>query len=501
MGIKQLSKVLSENKNVISEFNNGTIFNETIRSVTRGKQKLSRFVFHVDTSLIFYKHLFGGSDMNSVYESVRDGIRDIKSKKNKIIFYSEPTCNRRKGDTHAKRKQTHEQTHVRVAANIETIIQRHVAAKKPIPEKIIEKKVATVIEDIKEEDKLNNQLGIDVPGLDMKFISLLEYKKDAPEKEYETYLSELEYFSNNDIYETPSSTQAPSETEDSFFDIGEEFEPSDTLSSLSLADKTEEDLDDGIEDMKHTYNVIKDRKQLFNGFIMNNSMAYHKRYIMEKLLSENVISTSDIIESEFLDAELNIIKNISDNYIKYNNIIISTDQDCILFGLHYIDKGVFFTKERLSSDPRDLTIVLNTRLSKNVSLITAFFNESDYFKGLPKTTVTPIRMRNFLSLYSEIMEENFNLQELIGIYTKWFVKSYNKMEKNEIRLMTSSVEKYFESFSSFLALEKSFFTNPDINRGLTIEELDLYFLDTNPKLPYIDILGNRVSALYTYEHF
>lgn len=487
MGIKQLNKVLSENKNIISKNNNEIYFKEALASVTRGEGRLCKFVYHIDTSLIVYKHLFGGNDMESVYTTIKNGVLDIKKKKNKVIFYSEPWRNKRKSYTQQQRKQAHDQTQTKVITSIDIIIKKHMHAKKPIPEKIIKQEVSTVYEDIREENKLNTQLGIDTPELDTKFISLLEYDKDCPKKKYETYLSELEYFSNNDIYKKQPSSSSAHEVESSFFDFGEECD--------------EDKSDNATETINHSYNVIKDRKQLFTGFLMNNPMTHHKRYITDRLIEDKVISKKDIIGSEFLDAELNIIKNIKEIYSKYNNIIISTDQDCLLFGLYHIDKGVFFMKEKLSSDPQDISIVLNTRLSKNISLITSFFNESDYFKGLEKTSVTPKRMKTFLIEYSEIMSETFELRDLIAIYTKWFVKHIKQINDKGGAKQSCDVDKYFDSFSSFLKLEESFFTKDDINKGLTINELDNYFINVNPRIPYINILSIRVNELYTYEHF
>lgn len=444
MGIKDLNKTLSSVNAVINKKYNQNLLKRFYPMFCNNTEGISGFVCHIDLSLILYKFLYSYDNMEDVYKNIKRRILELKNNNNIVLLYLEPLKNKRKEETQKERKECQ----LKVKTNLKNDIQREI----------------DLFNEFKSDDIEINQSLLEAIGFneDNKKISFEEYNKniDIINIESEIYVKKTYH-----------------EAEAAVFDHG-----------FSSVDLDESNLDflktsDG-EAEKVEYNVIKDKKQLFQYFLYQNSINNHSKYIINRLLNEEIISNNDLIKSIYFDAEINIIHEIKEKYSTKKNLVISVDQDCILFALLHHKTKYIYLKNSINMGPDDLTIIKNNFLTKNIAILTAFFNKTDYFKGVRNCGITEKRLDRFLTA-TEIFKYQLNLKEIVSSYLDWFIHD-TKVNITESEESLTFVQEYFINFQLYLSLDPVFYITNKKYKRLEISEVHNYFINDEFMLPYLD---------------
>jgi len=133
----------------------------------------------------------------------------------------------------------------------------------------------------------------------------------------------------------------------------------------------------------------------------------------------------------------------------------------------------------------DLTIIRNDYTSKNIAILTAFLNKTDYFKGVQNCALTPLRLRSFMADFDFIMNTEINIEELIATYIYWFATNKKPEIKNE-EIDFENVKKYFENFKLYLSLDKTFYEKNINFPRMTVNKLHQYFILMKQEIPFFD---------------
>lgn len=439
MGISGLNKNLIEVESIINKNNNKTIFNHVLSLFCDEKKHIKKFIFHIDLSLMLYKFLYISDNMETVYNHIKRNLLSLKKYDNKILFYLDPEINVRKAETHGERKALLKQTQEK-----------------------LKKKINKDLDLFKEFKSTGSNLKIN-----NVLLEAIGFNNDEDENiTFDEYKKKIEIFKNNSniyIYDDSIKKELG---EYSIFDHG-----------LSFLDDEDEEESEDVE----PYN----NKLLFQYFLNKNKMKYHHRYLTERLIEENIISKDVLIDSERFDGEINIIYNIKKKYINKKNLITSIDQDCVLFALLHIKTKYIYIKGGIGTNSEDLTIIKNNYISKNVAILTAFLNKTDYFKGVQDCSLTPLRLRSFMNDFEFIIDTEINIEELIGTYMYWFITNKKKEIKNE-EIIFDNVKKYFENFKLYLSLEQSFYEKSINFPKMNVNKLHKYFILTKQEIPFFD---------------
>jgi hypothetical protein len=439
MGIKDLNKSLVAVNAVINKKSNKNLLKKFIPLFCNKTKGISGFVCHVDLSLVLYRFLYSFDNMEDVYRNIKKRILELKSNNNEILFYLEPYKNKRKEETHKEREISQNKTKLHLKNDIEKEIE------------------------LFNNFKLDDQIEINESLLGAIGFYTSEEKKTT----FEDYIKNIQVINEEkDMYIKKKNVEQETELFDHGFSI------------------PEEDLEFIKEDEKKEYNIIRDKKQLFHFFLYQNSMSNHKKYIITRLLDENVIKREELIESAFFDGEINIISEIKNRYVGKKNLIISIDQDCILFALLHHPTKYIYLKNNISIEPDDLNIIKNNYLTKNIALLTAFFNKTDYFKGISNCGITVTRLKKYLS-GNVVFTHKLDFEEVISSYLQWFIKSQKNIILSETNTL-SLVHEYINNFQLYISLDPNFYSNNKCFKKLEISDLHNYFLDKEQMIPYIN---------------
>lgn len=455
MGIKDLNKSLGVVNAIINKKSNMNLLKKFIPLFCNKTKGISGFVCHIDLSLVLYRFLYSFDNMEDVYSNIKKRILELKSNNNEILLYLEPCKNKRKEETHKER----EVTQTKIKLSLKNDIQKEIE----------------LFNNFKTDDQIeiNNYL-LEAIGF---------YSSSTEKISFEEYTKNIEIINQEkDIYTTKKSIGETSiKQENEIFEHG-----------FSIP---EEDLEFLKEDKQKEYNIIKDKKQLFHFFLYQNSMSNHKKYIISRLLNEKVIKNEELVESIFFDGEINIISEIKNKFVDKKNLIISIDQDCILFALLHHPTKYIYLKNNIGIDPDDLNIIKNNYLTKNIALLTAFFNKTDYFKGVTNCGITVVRLKKYLSKI-EVFKYKLNFEEIIASYLQWFIKTSNNILISETNSL-SYVKDYISNFQLYISLDPSFYSNNKCFKKLEISDLHNYFIDKEQMVPTInEEIGDIIYQKY-----
>lgn len=444
MGINGLNKNLIEAGSVINKNNNQKTFNHVLCLFCDEKKYIKKFIFHIDLSLMLYKFLYISDNMETAYNLIKKNLLSLKKNNNKILFYLDPERNVRKAETQGERRYMLKQTQEK-----------------------LKKKIIKDLDLFKEFKSSGSNLKIN----DI-LLEVIDFNNDEELNiTFEEYKEKIEIFkNNNNIYIFDDSIKKEL-CRHSIFD-----------NELSFPDDEDDDV---LEDVE-PYN----NKLLFQYFLNKNKMKHHHRYLIERLIEENIISNDMIIKSERFDGEINIIYNIKKKYINKKNLITSIDQDCVLFALLHIETKYIYIKGGIGGNGEDLTIIKNNYISKNVAILTAFLNKTDYFKGIKDCGLTPLRLRSFIDAYEFIIDNEIDIEELIATYIYWFVTYKKNKIKNE-EIIFDNIKNYFENFKLYLSLEYSFYEKNIKFPKINVDILHQYFILNKQPIPFLDETSNK----------
>lgn len=441
MGIPQLNKNLENvNKKIeIKNLKNTTNYNALVNLFGENNQ-IKNFKINIDLSIVLYKELFSSISYNEVLEKMTTYINNIKQNNNEIKLYSDPDKNTRKITLHNLRSNSKKQMVEQYKKNL----KQEISNMKTIDSNII---------------------------LNQKLIDILNLNNDIILNKitYEEYVEQIEFISNpkNSLILNEETNVLNEEEEKEYNEyqqyLYEMLEDCETVEILEQNEYNEEPVDDNnvVTDDYEAYLLLKKKheielRNIFRLFIYMNSFKYHERYILEVLLKNNIILDSELIKSEILDAETYIIKTLKKKQKK--QIIVSNDQDVILFGLLHFKKHLYINT-KLSNNINDLTIIENNNLTKNIAILTAFFNTTDYFPGITQFCVTPERLekiKNNQKMFDMLNKSYDDIIELVGI----FLTYYYKPKQTYIlaaKLTHAMITEYITNFKLYLSLEKEFY--------------------------------------------
>ncbi|QKE44592.1 putative FEN1-like nuclease [Yalta virus] len=495
MGIKDLNKNLIAINAIINNKHNNDLLKKLYPVFCKDNKNINGFVCHVDLSLLIYRFLYSFDNMEDVYQNLKNRLSELKEY-NDVLLYLEPHENKRKEDTHKKRAVVQNKIKQGIQKSIEKEIELFDTFKNEIEP----------IADISLNQPLLDAIGFTNTSIKKQHLSVEEYnqKIEVINKEKDIYITQdiktrdklmlvEEFISEKkknqdnkgimDVYDKEydidiKNIQKPVITEDEL----EEYEEDELINRLGTDQKE--------------YNVIKDKKQLFQFFLYETAMSTHHRYLRNRLLEENIIRQDDLIPSSSFDGEINIVDNIKKNFSDRKNLIISTDQDCILFSLLHHKTKYIYLKSSVLLTPEDITVIKNNNLTRNIAILTAFFNKTDYFQGVRNAGVTACRIIKYLEEIS-IFQYNLDLEEVVASFLSWFIKNKNNSYSNPV-VEYEYMKSYFDNFKSYINLDEEFYkTNKNFER-LEIDDVHNYFLIKDQAIPYI--IDNQTGEI-TYTKY
>lgn len=465
MGIKDLNKNLISINAIINNKYNSNLLKQLYPVFCQDGKNINGFICHVDMSLLVYRFLYSFDNMEDVYQNLKNRLAELKNN-NQVLLYLEPPENKRKEETHKER----------------AILQHKI---KTGIQKDIEKEIK-LFDTFKTEFEPNSSIALNQPLLEaIGFSTLSDKKQHLSAEEYDKKIQIIN--KEKDIYISSDNKTRDKlmVVEEHIFNHGfsvldEDKEPSETF--------TDED-DDIVEELskdRKEYNAIKDKKQLFQFFLYETSMACHHNYLRKRLLSENIITKKELVYSSAFDGEINIVDNIKKNFTNKKNIIISTDQDCILFSLLHHKTKYIYLKNSILLNPEDITIIKNNYLTKNISILSAFFNKTDYFKGICNAGITSTRIEKYLA-ESSVFNYKLSVEEIVASFLSWFIKKNKNKNYNNPIVDAEYVQSYFEDFQSYINMKKSFYNSNKNFIRLEIDDVHNYFLKKDQIIPYVNI--------------
>lgn len=437
MGIKNLNKILNQVSNIYSIKENYTMFKNVINEIEL-ENTIKNSVCHIDIAIYVYKYLFSSSNLLEACEKISNGISEIKEN-NKILIYIDPKKNIRKVQEKKIRQKQQNIQKEKILDRLKTKIN-------------ILKKVSECQEEIKSTQEIikslevTNKTNEDILNILSKIDSKITSKKnnDNINEFFDVELMDFDEEVSEDIIENK-------------LDISNSENKLDVSNSENKIPQTEINIDN----------------DLFKFCLYNVSMIFFNEYIIEYLIHNQIITEDEIVRSEYLDAEIKIVENIKNNYPEEKNIIFSTDQDVILFYFYHIHGKHLLIKPCLSNKSFDLKIINFSYRIRNICLLTAFFNKTDYFPGLTKTTLTEKRILDFQnSVGKKTLNRNVSLEIILGTYVRWY-SIKNKINNSEVYNI-SEIEEYIKDFKLFLETDKNFFVKKT-HSSLSIESLLFYF--------------------------
>lgn len=525
MGIKDLNKNLIAVNAIINNKHNDDLLKKLYPVFCKDDKNINGFVCHVDLSLLIYRFLYSFDNMEDVYQNLKIRLCELKEH-NQVLLYLEPFENKRKEDTHKKRAVVQSKIKQGIQKNIEKEIKLFDTFKN----------VIEPVADISLNHSLLDAIGFTNTSIRKQHFSEEEYnqKIQVINKEKDIYIAPNvktrdklmlveEFISNRKkAREDKSNFISFKDVRKSMISEGREEAsgintedalilaeytsilnkedtptPSESVSSLTPDEYNEEELIKRLSTDHKEYNAIKDKKQLFQFFLYETTMSTHHRYLRNRLLTENIIRQDDLIPSSSFDGEIKIVDNIKKRFGDKKNLIISTDQDCILFSLLHHKTKYIYLKSSILLTPDDITIIKNNNLTKNIALLTAFFNKTDYFQGVRNAGITACRITKYLENIS-IFHYNLELEEVVASFLSWFIKNKNNTYSNPT-VEYEYMQSYFDNFKSYINLDEEFYkTNKSFER-LEIDDVHNYFLIKDQAIPYIfdNQTGETIYTKYT----
>lgn len=232
------------------------------------------------------------------------------------------------------------------------------------------------------------------------------------------------------------------------------------------------------------------KHDIFSLFINSYNFKFHHEYVLNFIKNNKKLNKLKIINSEFLDAEINMVHNI----LKTNtnmNILFSCDQDVILFTLYHFKTKLTYIKKDFNTLSETLYLYKNNILNKNISYIVFFFNISDYFPGIAQFNVTHEKIDKLMNIYPHIIKlfnDSYDSElSLIATFLQFF-------KKNVIKYVTEGVtdeyiDLYFNEIKIFLNLNPEFFNK--VNNLIYVIHIHDIFYYLKRKRPTYKVYENN----------
>lgn len=201
-------------------------------------------------------------------------------------------------------------------------------------------------------------------------------------------------------------------------------------------------------------------------------------YVVEYLVSQNLIDDDHVIMCHDRDAEAEIIHRIKCNEDE-KNVIISTDQDVIILAFTNLKKNVLITNPVI--DQGETINLTPSIIGSNFARLTLLLeNNTDYFSGVDKLRLAkPLLMR----LQTNGKLNVFGIKEITlrNLLKKAVIVSYKPKLKDPIPLSPeeiTQINSFIDDVDLYLSLEPSFYDNSHSFPKLTMQQLYSYFLHT-----------------------
>lgn len=390
-----------------------------------GNPNIRGFNCHIDFSILLYKYFMTFNNMEEVLKYVEKFLYNL-SKKNNVLLYIDPSIN--------LRKQTLQ--NYRYENKLKTI-------------KRIKEKIKSNLEKITVNDR---QIETDISSfLNKNVINLLEMDAEKTNVDKEDYKKELEFYFKNNV-----------------LNYGNNFISNFKYDVLIYGDF--------ITDLKH---------DVFSLFINSYNFKYHHEYVLDFIKNNKKINKLKIINSEFLDAEINIVNNIIETNHPMN-ILFSSDQDIILFTLYHLKTNFTYIKKDFNNFSETLHLYRINLLNKNISYIVFFFNLSDYFPGISYFKVTQDKIIKLKEVHPEIIllfNESYESElSLIATFLQFYKKKKQSSYVTE-GVTDEYIDLYFNEIRMFLNFIPEFF-NKKNNLIYTIQIYDLFYYIKRKKPTY-----------------
>jgi hypothetical protein len=139
----------------------------------------------------------------------------------------------------------------------------------------------------------------------------------------------------------------------------------------------------------------------------------------------------------------------------YKNILFSSDQDIILFSLYNIKNNNFvYIKKEFNIHSNNIILYEHNNLNINLCILTLFFNESDYFKGIYNFKITDIKL---IKLYKKhpiaiklLQEQYISVKSLVATFLQFFTTITDiNFDEKYIDLYFNEIEKYIKISEDF----------------------------------------------------
>lgn len=218
------------------------------------------------------------------------------------------------------------------------------------------------------------------------------------------------------------------------------------------------------------------KHDVFSLFINSYNFKYHHEYVLDFIKNNKKLDKIKIINSDFLDAEINIVNNILETNTP-SNILFSCDQDIVLFTLYHFKTNLTYIKKDFNTFSETLHLYRINTLNKNIAYIVFFFNLSDYFPGISYFNVTQDKIFKLKNNHPEIIllfNESYDSElSLIATFLQFYKKK--KVTSYVTEGVTEEyIDLYFNEIRMFLNLIPDFF-NKKNNLMYTIQIYDLFY--------------------------
>lgn len=405
-------------------------------------------ICHIDFSNMMYKMLNISDSMKEAIKNCKEKIILLK-KKNTVLLYIDPKIIKRKTLLKNKRKSINNNFNKKIKLNILSKIEE---IEKSYPDITVNEKIKEII--------LN---------LDTK-------KKQS----YEEYCELVKYFDNNELFTIDKNNDENKfeflKTElfdDIDFSSDSDSENKNPLfidvKDINLNEYDSENENKKLQIKQESIYLIS-KNDIFKLFFNTQNFVYHSNYILNSLLSDKIITKEEIIQVEDYDAELEIILQIKNNYRDNINIIFTTDQDVLLFGLLLFDENILvYITHKYNLNYENMFHLNKTILSKNTAILTFLIHESDYFPGFTGLTLSETKLK--ISDNINILSKEYNSYKELLI--EWIKFSNFKPIKDYIDIEAiKNINTLFIEIEKYLSLDKNFFSS-DNNIMFKIKKNDI----------------------------
>lgn len=503
--LKDVTKTLEKDEHL-------SLTNKSITLFRKVRDQKDSTIYHIDFSIVLHKAVETCVSMDDVYNKIRGNILNIKNT-SKLLLYLDPDIIKIKKKLRKERKKLYKESTKDKKSNIDN--------------KLIQVSNLTDI-------VINNHIK-----------ELLNLNKTALKKTYEEYLEDMEYFNthtlldfvdvekkdNKNFFDAYSGNEEmltimnnintslkikehdeENEIDDTDIDLSEETtfdEPmptfdEDDFSNFYEYENGDLDFIPNTDDIKESKVTFLPNKEIFSLLVAEYPFCYHTQYIIDRLLNEKIISLSELKKCDYIDAEIYMVSHIQKHYSNFLNVIVSNDQDVLLFALNHITDPIIFLTHTLTFNINKHLALTNDIVAKNIAYLTFIFNKTDYFPGIQNLSISLKRLVKLESISILEIDYKEDYKALVSAWIKVHkikYKSENIFKKDKLpRHEMDLIEMYnnlFDQIKRFLNIDLDFFNSElQINNGYEKNEL-CYYLDKcyNPDPEISKQIDNIINNL------